>query len=187
VVESTLGRPLESTDVSASLTALGGFVDGRMSPRVLMDGTVVIDDSYNANAASMAASITAAQELAIAESRPLVLVLGEMRELGELSASEHERIAEQVASSTARVVIAVGKEATCIADRARASGKIAGFAEDSARAIPIAMGHVRPGDVILVKGSRGVGTERIAQALSHRSMPLSAAQIAARMAKKGGG
>ena len=97
VAEWILSRPLEQAELEAALADLVAGGEGRLSPVTLADGTLVIDDSYNANPASMRSSVLTAAELARHDGRRLILVLGEMRELGGVSASEHEALGRLVA------------------------------------------------------------------------------------------
>jgi UDP-N-acetylmuramoyl-tripeptide--D-alanyl-D-alanine ligase len=160
-VEVLLAEPLDGSMVGASLAAAGG----RMRPMQTSAGALVIDDSYNANPASCRASIAAAREMARAEGRPLVLVLGEMRELGTLAVSEHEALGDVVAESGARLLIAVGGDASHIAERAQRHAVAARFVATSEEAAELARDEVSASDVVLVKGSRGVHTERVVEAL----------------------
>src|SRR5205807_592726 len=57
VAESVLGRELSASEATRALATLAGEDVGRLSPKVLSSGTLVIDDSYNANPASMRSSI----------------------------------------------------------------------------------------------------------------------------------
>ncbi len=138
---------------------------GRLVPRVLADGLWLIDDSYNANPASSCASIRAAAEIARASRRRLVLVLGEMRELGAEADAGHDEVGRAAAASGAAEVIAVAGHARRIADRVREAGVPARFTDDVAEAARAALAAVSPDDVVLVKGSRGVATERVVRAL----------------------
>ena len=67
--------------------------DGRLTLRPTPDGVLWIDDGYNANPPSMLAGLDTAAEIAKQRGARLLLVLGEMRELGDLGPSEHQRIA----------------------------------------------------------------------------------------------
>jgi UDP-N-acetylmuramoyl-tripeptide--D-alanyl-D-alanine ligase len=165
VAESVLGRELSAAEATSALAKLRGDDDGRLSPRALADGTLVIDDSYNANPASMRSSIAAAAEIARAAQRPLVLVLGEMRELGALARAEHETAGKLAAESGARLLVAVGGEAAHLDRAARALGATALFVQEADEAARVALDRVRPDDVVLVKGSRGVRTEKVVEAL----------------------
>jgi UDP-N-acetylmuramoyl-tripeptide--D-alanyl-D-alanine ligase len=138
---------------------------GRLRPIELGDHTVVLDDSYNANPASVRAAVTAARELADDRAARLMLVLGEMRELGALSHSEHDSLGQFVGESGAAGLVAIGGDAVRFVRPATASGVDAAFAPDSDRAVAEVLVRVRPGDVVLVKASRGVQAERIVEAL----------------------
>lgn len=138
---------------------------GRLSPHPLPGGGLLLDDSYNSNPASALASVEAAAELARARGSRLVLVLGEMRELGRLAEPEHRRVGELVAESGAQVLIGVGGHARAFVDAAERAGLAAHFSELAAEAAPSVQQALRPGDVVLVKASRGVKTDQIVQRL----------------------
>ena len=141
----------------------------RLVPLELPSGLAVIDDTYNANPASMSSSIRAAAEMAVAMGRPLVLVLGEMRELGSEAARGHEEVGRVAGESGARLVIAVGGgETRRIAETAREGGADVLFqpsVDDGRGAVVEA---VRAADLVLVKGSRSAGMEPIVAELAHR-------------------
>jgi len=143
---------------------------GRLVPRVLPGDLAVIDDTYNANPASTCASILAAAEIARATGRRLLLVLGEMRELGALAAEGHDQVGEAAARSGAARVFAVGGGASPnIALRAALGGVRAAHAERVEDAAGLLAQAVRPGDLVLVKGSRSIGTERVVAELARRA------------------
>lgn len=164
--ETTLRRPISAEEASLAFAKADvGAGAGRLVPVKLADGLLLIDDSYNANPASSAASIRAASEIARAAKRRLILVLGEMRELGAEAARGHELVGDAAGASGAEEVIAVGGEAVRIAEKAAIGGVHATFAEDAAEASEVALRVALPGDVVLVKGSRAVATEKVARAL----------------------
>jgi UDP-N-acetylmuramoyl-tripeptide--D-alanyl-D-alanine ligase len=163
VVEALLDRQLDASTVTRALAAIAR--DGRLHPRHSADGLVVLDDSYNANPASCRASIQAAREIAEALARRLILVLGEMRELGAVSAEAHDELGRLVAESGAALVIAVAGDARRTAEQASRAGMRAAFCEDAAEAAALAAREVAPDDVVLVKGSRGVRTEQVVTTL----------------------
>lgn len=167
VVERLLGHSVSGAVMTEAMNhaEVGGGA-GRLVPHLCADGLAVIDDSYNANPASMCASIQAAAEIAGAMDRRLVLVLGEMRELGAASAAGHEEVGRAATASGAAAVIGVRGDAARFVDAARAAGLEAVFAEDTARAVELAKSMVRADDVVLVKGSRGIATERVVAALT---------------------
>src|SRR5690606_32385394 len=96
VGETLAGRPLGAEDVNAAIRRVGVGEEGRLAPIELADGTVVIDDTYNANPGSVLASAAAAAEIASVRGARLVLVLGEMRELGPDSETYHRDVADRV-------------------------------------------------------------------------------------------
>lgn len=160
-VETLLDAAVEGEVVSRALATMSG----RMSTRRAPSGLVVVDDSYNSNPASARASIQTAAELAGTVGRRVVLVLGEMRELGALSESEHVGVGQAAAASGPRLVIAVAGDARHIADQVRDGGIEALFVDDADAAAELALARCRPDDLVLVKGSRGVRTEKVVEAL----------------------
>ncbi|EYF00771.1 UDP-N-acetylmuramoyl-tripeptide--D-alanyl-D-alanine ligase [Chondromyces apiculatus] len=168
VVEELLGQRLSEEGAEKALTAMEPPTDGRLSALELGDGTVVIDDSYNANPVSMRASLRAAAELSGALGRRLLLVLGEMRELGGLSGEEHDALGVEAAALRPVAVIAVAGDAARTAAAAAAAGASAIFVGSAEEAAGEVRTRVRPGDLVLVKGSRGVRMERIVEELRER-------------------
>jgi UDP-N-acetylmuramoyl-tripeptide--D-alanyl-D-alanine ligase len=166
VVEWLVDRPMSEEELRSALSGLESGGEGRLLPVALGDGTLVIDDSYNANPASMRSSISVAAELALREGRRLALVLGEMRELGALSASEHEGLGRFAAAKAVAEVVAIGGDARLVASEASRAGKSATFVEDVEHALPVVAARVQAGDVVLVKGSRSIGTEKVVRALA---------------------
>ncbi len=138
-----------------------------MRQQVTMIGDLlVIDDSYNASPQSMAAAFEVVSR--VRGARRLVLVLGEMRELGPSAPEFHRRVGEHIAALRAAALIAVGPNAQWYLDGAAAAGmapaSMTAMASNS-EAIPIVRATVRSGDLVLVKGSRGIEMERIVEAL----------------------
>ncbi len=153
---------IEGVSLEAALAPLARERDpGRLAPHLLADGTVVLDDSYNANTASVAAGLEAARELAAELGRRLVVVLGEMRELGPLAAEEHDEAARLCVAAAPAALVAVGGEARRASELARAAGIDAVFAPDAGEAWAPLAAALRPGDVVLIKGSRGVGLDAL--------------------------
>ena len=142
-----------------------GSPPGRLQVRHAADGWLIIDDSYNANPASMRSSIRFAAEVASLGGRRLVLVLGEMRELGALSGRLHREIGSVAVEAPAALVIGVGGNARQLVDSAAEAGVKAYFATDADDAVRLARRYLTAADVVLVKGSRGVRTERVIEQL----------------------
>lgn len=140
-------------------------LDGRATVHTLADGTIVIDDSYNANPASMAASLRTAGELARHNGTRLVVVLGEMKELGTYAEEAHRELGVQVAAAGAALLVGCGglmKETLASAAEAGVTTVTAG---DAAEAAILAPGQVYAKDVVLVKASRSVRAELVVAAL----------------------
>jgi UDP-N-acetylmuramoyl-tripeptide--D-alanyl-D-alanine ligase len=155
--------PKERLQRALSREALGE--PGRLRPVELSDHTVVLDDSYNANPASVRAAVATAREIADDRGARLVLVLGEMRELGAEAVQQHERVGRDIGESGAAVLVAVGGEAARFVAPAMALGVDAAFADDAERAAGEVLLRIRPGDVVLVKASRGVHVEHVVEEL----------------------
>jgi UDP-N-acetylmuramoyl-tripeptide--D-alanyl-D-alanine ligase len=94
-----------------------------------------------------------------------VAVLGEMRELGPLSAPEHAALGALVGATAVDALVAVGPETAPLAEQARAAGVAVTEVPDAATALDAVTGYVHGGDAVLVKGSRAVGLELVATAL----------------------
>ena len=123
---------------------------------------VVIDDAYN----SSPTALTLALETLVGTSGRHVAVLGEMLELGHASEQYHVACGQAAARLGVELLIAVGgAPARALADAAREAGVDAVHAGDSVAGASLARERVRQGDVVLVKGSRGIGMEVVVQAL----------------------
>ena len=120
----------------------------------------VIDESYNANPASMRATLAV---LAQEPGRHLA-VLGEMRELGEGSADYHAGLAEPVLAAKVETAILVGEAMRPLAQALAAQVNIV-HVPDASTALDTLRATIAPGDVVLVKGSNGVGLSRLVAAL----------------------
>lgn len=160
--------PLDFQQLRAIEHALVGLVavPGRLATREI-GGVLLIDDTYNANPRSVRAALEAAREIADGIGARLVIALGDMLELGEFSASAHAEAVEQVTKVTPSAFVAVGPQIGAAAGAAASAihGELR-ICADSAEAARVVRELVQPGDVLLVKGSRGIRTERIVEALS---------------------
>ena len=143
--------------------------EGRGAMVAGIDGTVVIDDAYNASRRSVLNALEAASELAEARQGRVIAVLGDMLELGAYEEEEHLRVGEAVARIGTSLFVACGQRMRIAADEAREMGADLVVEEDDPMA---AAQHVRdfvrPDDVIVVKGSRSMGMERVVEALRAR-------------------
>jgi UDP-N-acetylmuramoyl-tripeptide--D-alanyl-D-alanine ligase len=148
-----------------------GLKEARVSPWRMEvfktpSGIRVVNDAYNANPASMAAALRAARVMA--GNCRCVAVLGGMAELGSVSVEEHERVGELAARLRIERVITVGEGAHMIAVSAVREGvepDRVTRCETIEEAFDAVAAEVSPGDVVLVKASRVVGLERLAERL----------------------
>jgi UDP-N-acetylmuramoyl-tripeptide--D-alanyl-D-alanine ligase len=147
----------------------------------LAGGTVLIDDCYNANPMSMRAAI---DDLAETAPGRRVAVLGDMLELGPQAPRLHRELGEHASARGVELLIAVGPLA------AETAGAFAGESHatpDASAAARLAPRLVRAGDTVLVKASRGVGLERVADALrAETPRPAELGEAAAGLASSAG-
>lgn len=131
----------------------------------LRDDVVVYDDSYNASPAAVAAVLRYGMEGAKRQNRRLVAVLGGMFELGA-GAREYHREAGALAGEVGvDLLVCVGEEARWYAEGF--PGKVL-FYEDAEEAAKGIEGELRGGDYVVVKGSRGVGLDRLTRRLKEK-------------------
>ena len=136
-------------------------VQGRMSVSTLPGGIHLIDDTYNANPASMGAAIATLNHLR-GDARGL-LVIGDMRELGPASAASHRDLGMRAARTGVFKLLACGDFAAAVAAGAREGGMaptdiVTGSQADIGEVLKR---ELRSGDWVLVKGSRAMGMETV--------------------------
>jgi UDP-N-acetylmuramoyl-tripeptide--D-alanyl-D-alanine ligase len=134
-------------------------------------GVTVVNDAYNANPESMRAALEALMAMAMAEGRRTWAVLGLMAELGEAADEHHEAVGRLARSLGVDKVVAVGPGAAHIQRGAVLEGSAAEESvqvSDVDAAVALLHEQVRAGDVVLVKGSRAAGLERVAAGLIQR-------------------
>jgi len=124
---------------------------------------LLIDESYNANPASMAATLKTFGSARVPGRR--IAVLGGMRELGETSDAFHASLAEPIEAARVDYAILVGEEMTPLAKALGQKVKIA-HVPDTASAIALASGKLEAGDAVLVKGSNSIGLAALVEALA---------------------
>jgi UDP-N-acetylmuramoyl-tripeptide--D-alanyl-D-alanine ligase len=133
----------------------------------LPGGVTLIDGCYNANPMSTRAALEDLEQTAVR--RPgarSVAVLGDMLELGPSARDFHLKLGEAAARSGVELLVTVGPLAAAMAERY--DGEVRTL-PDAATAAEVVPELVRPGDVVLVKGSLAVGLEAVCRALSARS------------------
>jgi UDP-N-acetylmuramoyl-tripeptide--D-alanyl-D-alanine ligase len=138
-------------------------------------GVVIVDESYNSNPAAMERAL----EL-LADTRPRgrrILAMGDMLELGPSAARAHATLGRLAARSGIDLMVAVGPLSRHAADAASAAGRSTGRTrrgakspavhpfDDSESAARFLLSEARRGDLVLVKGSRGMKMERVVRAL----------------------
>lgn len=150
-----------------ALADMGGLKGRGARHLIAVQGgeALLIDESYNANPASMAATL---KGLGVADAARRVAVLGSMRELGDQSAKFHGALRESIEAANVDYLLLVGEEMAALAEALAGdvawAGKFAhcaSVAEVSERVC----NDVRGGDAILIKGSNSVGLSAVVEAL----------------------
>jgi UDP-N-acetylmuramoyl-tripeptide--D-alanyl-D-alanine ligase len=154
-----------------ALADLGGL-KGRGERHVLAldDGeALLIDESYNANPASMAATLKSLGDEPDAKRR--IAVLGPMRELGPHSDELHAGLAPAVLEANVDELILIGEEMRPLAEQVVGQVPL-DIVSTVDEAIDVLMGELRPGDAVLVKASNSVGLARLVERVA-RGLPCS--------------
>jgi UDP-N-acetylmuramoyl-tripeptide--D-alanyl-D-alanine ligase len=155
-------------DAVTALADVRSLSRWRMELSERPDGLVVLNDAYNANPDSMAAALQALVAVARGRGSRSVAVLGEMLELGESTAAEHTAVGRLAQDLGVARVVGVGRVAEDVvrgAQESRGEGEEPVSVEDNAAAIAWLRAHAGPGDVVLVKASRGAALDQVAEAL----------------------
>lgn len=155
-------------EVAAALEA-GSRAAHRMAIEELPGGATLVDDTYNASPVSVSAALAFLAETPVGGGRRLA-VLGDMLELGPEERALHERIGVE-AAAVLDGLVAVGERGRWIADGARGAGLApVATAPDAEAALAVVDQVLAPtaGDVLLVKGSRGVALDRLVATLTGR-------------------
>jgi UDP-N-acetylmuramoyl-tripeptide--D-alanyl-D-alanine ligase len=147
-------RPSGRVDVPA------GHLRGERVP--LPGGALVINDCYNASPLSVRAALDELSAEPATGRR--IAVLGDMLELGEHEADLHREVGEAAGAAGVDVLVTVGPRAAVMLDAFDGDSYAVA---DAAEAASLTGELIEPGDVLLVKGSRGVGLEVVAEALAH--------------------
>jgi UDP-N-acetylmuramoyl-tripeptide--D-alanyl-D-alanine ligase len=155
----------------AAARALGVTPEGRLEVAfsalrgqriALQDEIVLIDDCYNANPMSMRAAL---DDLAATAPARRVAVLGDMLELGPREKDFHREVGAHAHARGVDLLLTVGSLAAAMGERFY--GRELHHVSDAQAAAELLPGLLRSRDTVLVKGSRGVGLERVAQTLTH--------------------
>jgi len=155
-----LGLPLAEASRGAGEVALSRWREEELP---LPGGGLLLNDSYNANPVSMAAALEHLAERSGGRRR--VAVLGDMAELGPAAPSYHEEVGAAVERAGVEVLVAVGLLARRYLERAEGVS-VRVWSPTVEAALPLVQAVLRPGDCVLVKGSRSMGLETVGDALA---------------------
>ncbi len=141
----------------------------RMIPLRLKNGTILIDDSYNANPIAVIEAIRLVSS--IGKKRRKILVLGEMKELGRYEEKGHREVGKFAVEKRIDFIITLGPVTRFTIDEALKRGikKNSTFiAEDKKELLTKVKSVIKPEDIILVKGSRSLAMEEIVEELTNK-------------------
>lgn len=159
-----LGEPMEHI-----VRGLGNYsgVEGRFMVSSLPGGIVLVDDTYNANPLSLEAALESAKAIVLKGGR-IMVGLGEMLELGDATAPAHYEAGRRVAQVGAYRLLAIGEHAPQVVRGAIDAGMASSRVEE-VRSCGEMVGKIRDdigeGDLILLKGSRKMGLEKVVEDL----------------------
>jgi UDP-N-acetylmuramoyl-tripeptide--D-alanyl-D-alanine ligase len=145
---------------------IGDFAPAEHRGEVIagLRGSTLVDDSYNSSPTSLAAAL---ELLRVSAAPERLAIIGDMLELGDRTLSAHREAGRRAAGAATRL-IAVGEQAEVVAAAAVAAGMAAAAvaqAGDAEGAAELAIPLLRPGTVVLVKGSRGIGLDLVVRRL----------------------
>ncbi|GHC75170.1 UDP-N-acetylmuramoylalanyl-D-glutamyl-2,6-diaminopimelate--D-alanyl-D-alanine ligase [Limoniibacter endophyticus] len=163
---------LLSLDIEKAANALGNLrpEEGRgRRHRLRIDGEIatLIDESYNANPASMRAALDVLRTATVGEGGRRIAVLGDMLELGSHAPKLHAGLAEFIIDKGIDLVLLAGDEMTALADVL--TDKIAVEYRPDANALePVLLDTVRGGDAVMIKSSKSSGFSKLVETLVNR-------------------
>lgn len=159
-------------EIATALSEAGSLSRWRMEVTERPDGVTIVNDAYNANPESMRAALRALAAMgtaAQAKGGRTWAVLGKMAELGDEALAEHDAVGRlAVRLNVGKLVAVGGVEASWLqlgAYNEGSWGEESVHVSDAQAAVDLLRSELRPGDVVLVKASRSVGLESVAQAL----------------------
>ncbi|MFE5817827.1 UDP-N-acetylmuramoyl-tripeptide--D-alanyl-D-alanine ligase [Streptomyces sp. NPDC056479] len=158
---------MSASEIATALSEAGSLSRWRMEVTERPDGVTVVNDAYNANPESMRAALRALA--AMGKGRRTWAVLGKMAELGDEALAEHDAVGRlAVRLNVGKLVAVGGREASWLqlgAYNEGSWGEESVHVSDAQAAVDLLRSELRPGDVVLVKASRSVGLEGVAEAL----------------------
>nr|WP_295462903.1 UDP-N-acetylmuramoylalanyl-D-glutamyl-2,6-diaminopimelate--D-alanyl-D-alanine ligase [Mesorhizobium sp.] len=157
---------LAGADLAKVAEALGDLQAeaGRGRRHRLGGGITLIDESYNANPASMKAAIDLLDRTEPAAGGRRIAVLGDMLELGEHAERLHADLADLIAPTKTDLVYLGGPEMTALAAKLPPE-RLGAYGANVDELKPIVLAALRPGDVVVVKSSKGIGFSKLVDAL----------------------
>ena len=160
---------LAGADIKGAIVALADLSagDGRGRQHRLRHrrgAFTLIDESYNANPASMRAAIDLLAAAPIGEGGRRIAVLGDMLELGDHSAAEHAGLAGSLMAAGIDKAFLCGSEMAALEGKLRET-MLVEYAASVDVLEPMVLAAVKPGDVLMLKSSNGIGFARIVKAL----------------------
>ncbi|MDX3310317.1 UDP-N-acetylmuramoyl-tripeptide--D-alanyl-D-alanine ligase [Streptomyces sp. NPDC054884] len=163
---------MSAQEIATALSEAGSLSRWRMEVTERPDGVTIVNDAYNANPESMRAALRALAamgEASRAKGGRTWAVLGKMAELGDEALAEHDAVGRlAVRLNVGKLVAVGGREAAWLqlgAYNEGSWGEESVHVSDAQAAVDLLRSELRPGDVVLVKASRSVGLESVAQAL----------------------
>lgn len=150
------------------IEGIGEFSPGKMRLNIMdHNGIKIINDAYNASPQSMEAAINVLKD--IAGDNRTIAVLGDMLELGDIAVKAHMGVGKFAFSKEVSYIVAVGENGKNIAEGALKAGaeeaRVFHF-KDNSEAGKFLLDFTKPGDVLVVKGSRGMKMEEIVNLLT---------------------
>lgn len=139
-----------------------------------VDGITVIDDCYNASPESMRAAIDVLVSMAATKNTRPAALLGDMLELGEYSRLMHDQVGQYAAQMQVQKLFCYGSMADIVAEAAikkgiRAENVFVSLDTKDAQGMAnMILGTLEPGDILLVKASRGIAAERVIECMKKR-------------------
>jgi len=150
--------------ISSIKSALEHYAGSYQRMEVLkIDGVTILNDTYNANPDSTIAALDTLRNMQCDGKK--IVVLGDMLELGARSSEEHKKIGLQVADFGFRYLLTFGPESKFTAEAARGKVRHAHHFEDKQSLSNQLCNIIEKGDIVLVKGSRGIKMEEVVNAL----------------------
>ncbi|WP_215751250.1 MULTISPECIES: UDP-N-acetylmuramoyl-tripeptide--D-alanyl-D-alanine ligase [unclassified Gluconobacter] len=158
-------------NVQDAAKALTGFVPGagRGQMRTVLNGVQLLDESYNASTTSIRSAL---ETLSLLPAKRRVVALGDIRELGEFAEAEHRSLADAVIAADA-LAFCCGTHMHALYETLPETVR-GGYAPDASSLAPLLCDALRPGDLLLVKGSLGSRMRDVIAALDNASNPVSA-------------